>query len=163
MKTIQIYDPPLCCSTGICGTDMGPDLVNFATMLSQLGTHGIKVERYNLGQQPMAFVQNPPDGNRPEVAHSLGATNVVNCSDEQAVERIMALTNDAGVDTVTTPMLLRIVQSGRLDPKKLVSHRFELSEIMKAYISFWNATKERALKIMLSNVSANGEALKEHL
>ena len=34
---------------------------------------------------------------------------------------------------------------------------------MKAYISFWKATKERALKIMLSNVSANGEALKEHL
>jgi len=59
MKTIQIYDPPMCCSTGICGTDIDPDLVNFAAMLSQLGTHGIKVERFNLGQQPMAFVENP--------------------------------------------------------------------------------------------------------
>lgn len=59
MKTIQVYDPPMCCSTGICGTDIDPDLVNFAAMLSQLGTHGIKIERYNLGQQPMAFVQNP--------------------------------------------------------------------------------------------------------
>lgn len=59
MKTIQVYDPPMCCSTGICGPDIDPDLVNFAAMLSQLGTHGIKVERYNLGQQPMAFVQNP--------------------------------------------------------------------------------------------------------
>ena len=58
MKTIQVYDPPMCCSTGICGTDIDPDLVNFAAMLSQLGTHGIKIERYNLGQQPMAFVQN---------------------------------------------------------------------------------------------------------
>ena len=58
MKTIQVYDPPMCCSTGICGTDIDPDLVNFAAMLSQLGTHGIKVERYNLGQQPMAFAQN---------------------------------------------------------------------------------------------------------
>lgn len=58
MKTIQVYDPPMCCSTGICGTDIDPDLVNFAAMLSQLGTHGIKVERYNLGQQPMAFIQN---------------------------------------------------------------------------------------------------------
>ncbi len=71
MKTIQVYDPPMCCSTGICGTDIDPDLVNFAAMLSQLGTHGIKVERYNLGQQPMAFVQNPPDGNGPEVATRL--------------------------------------------------------------------------------------------
>ncbi|MGB3119190.1 MAG: arsenite efflux transporter metallochaperone ArsD [Verrucomicrobiales bacterium] len=59
MKTIQVYDPPMCCSTGICGTDIDPDLVNFAAMLSQLGTHGIKVERFNLGQQPMAFVENP--------------------------------------------------------------------------------------------------------
>lgn len=59
MKTIQVYDPPMCCSTGICGTDIDPDLVNFAAMLSQLGTHDIKVERFNLGQQPMAFVQNP--------------------------------------------------------------------------------------------------------
>lgn len=58
MKTIQVYDPPMCCSTGICGTDINPDLVNFAAMLAQLGTHGLKVERFNLGQQPMAFVQN---------------------------------------------------------------------------------------------------------
>lgn len=58
MKTIQIYDPPMCCSTGICGTDIDPDLVNFAAMLSQLSAHDIKVERYNLGQQPMAFAQN---------------------------------------------------------------------------------------------------------
>ena len=59
MKTIQVYDPPMCCSTGICGTNIDPDLVNFAAMLSQLGPHGITIERYNLGQQPMAFVQNP--------------------------------------------------------------------------------------------------------
>lgn len=48
----------MCCSTGICGTDINPDLVSFAAMLAQLGTHGVKVERFNLGQQPMAFVQN---------------------------------------------------------------------------------------------------------
>ena len=48
----------MCCATGICGTDIDPDLVNFAAMLAQLVTHGVKVERYNLGQQPMAFVEN---------------------------------------------------------------------------------------------------------
>jgi len=62
------------------------------------------------------------------------------------------------VDTVTTPMLLRIVQSGRLDAKKLVSHRFELSEIMKAYDIFGNAAKERALKVVLKNASTGGGA-----
>ena len=59
MKTIQVYDPSMCCSTGICGTGVDPDLVSFAAMLARLATHGVHVERYNLGNQPMAFVQNP--------------------------------------------------------------------------------------------------------
>jgi hypothetical protein len=58
MKTIQVYDPPMCCSTGICGTGIDPDLVSFATMLSMFQSNGIKVERFNLGQQPMEFVRN---------------------------------------------------------------------------------------------------------
>lgn len=59
MKTIQVYDPPMCCSTGLCGTEIDPALVSFAAMLTELGQKGVKVERYNMGQQPMAFVQNP--------------------------------------------------------------------------------------------------------
>ena len=55
------------------------------------------------------------------------------------------------VDAITTPMLLRMVQSGRLDAKKLVSHRFKLSEITKAYDTFANAQQERALKVVLQN------------
>lgn len=58
MKIIQVYDPPLCCSTGVCGTGIDPDLVNLSAMLKRLGQRGIVVERYNLGQQPMAFAQN---------------------------------------------------------------------------------------------------------
>lgn len=58
MKTIQVYDPAMCCSTGICGTNIDPDLVNFAGMLVQLRQHGISIERYNLAQQPLAFAQN---------------------------------------------------------------------------------------------------------
>jgi hypothetical protein len=58
MKNIQVYDPPMCCSTGICGTDIDPDLVNFAAMLAQFRTGGVHVERFNLSQQPMAFAQN---------------------------------------------------------------------------------------------------------
>ena len=58
MKTLQIYDPAMCCSTGICGPDVDPDLANFASLLSQLQQRGVKVERYNLGQQPVAFAQN---------------------------------------------------------------------------------------------------------
>ena len=53
------------------------------------------------------------------------------------------------VDTVTTPMLLKMVQSGRLQPRKLVTHRFGLGDAMKAYDTFGNAAKERALKVVL--------------
>jgi alcohol dehydrogenase len=53
------------------------------------------------------------------------------------------------VDTVTTPMLLKLVLSGRLQPAKLVTHRFKLAEVMKAYDVFGNAGKERALKVVL--------------
>ncbi len=59
MKLIQVYDPPMCCSTGVCGPDVDPVLPRFAGLLSQLSGMGVKVERHNLAQQPLAFVRNP--------------------------------------------------------------------------------------------------------
>ena len=55
------------------------------------------------------------------------------------------------VDTVTTPMLLKTVRSGKLQPQKLITHRFALHEIMKAYDTFGNAAQEKALKVILTN------------
>lgn len=55
------------------------------------------------------------------------------------------------VDTVTTPMLLKSVQSGALHPESLVTHHFRLDEIMKAYDTFSRAREERALKVVLEN------------
>jgi alcohol dehydrogenase len=155
---------------------------------------------------PAELVMIDVDDHRLEVARSFGATNVVNSADGKAVERIMALTKQVGVDvaieavgvpatfdicqsiiapggrianvgvhgksvelhlerlwsynitittrlvdTVSTPMLLGVVQAGRLDAKKLVSHRFALSDIMKAYDTFGNAAKEHALKVLLTS------------
>lgn len=146
------------------------------------------------------------DDNRLAVARSFGATQVVNSSDGKASEKIMALTQGAGVDVAieavglsatfdicqsiiglggrianvgvhgksvelhlerlwnsnitlstrlvdagTTSLLLKMVRSGRLDAKKLVSHRFRLLEIMEAYNAFENASKERALKVLIKN------------
>ncbi len=55
------------------------------------------------------------------------------------------------VDTVTTPMLLKVVGSGTLEPSKLVTHRFSLDDVMQAYDTFGNAAKEGALKVILTN------------
>ena len=55
------------------------------------------------------------------------------------------------VDTYTIPMLMKTVDSGKLEPEQLVTHRFKLSEIMEAYDTFGNASEEKALKVILEN------------
>jgi alcohol dehydrogenase len=74
---------------------------------------------------------------------------------EKLWDRNIALTTRL-VDTVTTPMLLKVVNSGKLQPGKLVTHRFKMSDIMKAYDTFGNAAQEGALKVVLSNSATRG-------
>ena len=145
------------------------------------------------------------DENRLAVAKTFGATATVNSGDGKAVEKVMAMTGNKGVDvaieavgipgtfdicqdivaagghianvgvhgkavslkldklwahnitlttrlvdTVTTPMLLKTVVAGKLQAKKLITHQFRLDELMKAYDTFGNAAKEKALKVLLT-------------
>jgi alcohol dehydrogenase len=53
------------------------------------------------------------------------------------------------VDTVTTPMLLRTVQARKLDPARLITHRFKLAQIMDAYETFGDAARTHALKVLI--------------
>ncbi|RTL50693.1 MAG: alcohol dehydrogenase [Bradyrhizobiaceae bacterium] len=54
------------------------------------------------------------------------------------------------VDTVTTPMLLKTVQSKKIDPKRLITHRFTLDKILDAYDTFGRAADTGALKVIIS-------------
>lgn len=54
------------------------------------------------------------------------------------------------VDTVSTPMLLKTVQSRKVDPTKLITHRFKLDQILDAYDTFANAAKMQALKVIIA-------------
>lgn len=58
MSKIQVFDPALCCSTGVCGTDVDQKLVDFSADADWLKRSGGKIERFNLAQQPMAFAEN---------------------------------------------------------------------------------------------------------
>ncbi|MFW6077918.1 MAG: arsenite efflux transporter metallochaperone ArsD [Hyphomicrobiales bacterium] len=58
MTTITVYDPPMCCSTGVCGPDVDPKLAQFAGDLDWLKARGIEVRRYNLSNEPGRFVEN---------------------------------------------------------------------------------------------------------
>ena len=55
------------------------------------------------------------------------------------------------VDTVSTPMLFKNVQSRKLDPKKLITHHFKLDDILHAYDTFEHAANEKALKVLLTS------------
>ena len=144
------------------------------------------------------------DENRLQVGLKLGATKVVNSGSGKAVEQIMALTEQRGVDvaieavglpatfgicqdivaagghlanigvhgsevtlkldklwdrnltlttrlvdTTTLPLLMKSVLSGRLQPRKLITHEFKLGDVMKAYDTFGNAAETKALKVIL--------------
>lgn len=59
MASLQLFDRPLCCSTGICGPEVDPTLVALAADLAWLTRKGVAVERINPAQQPLAFAANP--------------------------------------------------------------------------------------------------------
>ena len=58
MKTIQVFDPAMCCSSGVCGADVDQQLVGFSADVDWAKQNGIAIERFNLAQQPMAFAEN---------------------------------------------------------------------------------------------------------
>lgn len=58
MKSIQVFDPALCCSTGVCGVEVDQALVTFSADVEWAKQNGAQIERFNLAQQPMAFAEN---------------------------------------------------------------------------------------------------------
>jgi alcohol dehydrogenase len=144
------------------------------------------------------------DDNRLELARRFGATKTINNSDGKAVEALMKLTENRGVDTAieavgvpatfelceqiiapggvianigvhgvavalhlerlwdrnismttrlvdtaSTPMLLKVLKAEKIDPKRLITHHFKLTDILQAYETFGNAAKTKALKVIL--------------
>lgn len=57
--TVAVYDPAMCCSTGVCGPGVDPALMTIARDLRWLEKQGVTVERRGLAQEPNAFVNNP--------------------------------------------------------------------------------------------------------
>jgi alcohol dehydrogenase len=153
---------------------------------------------------PAEIIMIDLDANRLAVAKRLGATSIINSGDGKAMEAVMKMTGDRGVDTaieavgipatfelcqkiiapggtianigvhgtkvdlhleslwdrnitittrlvdtVSTPMLLNIMQSDKIDPKLLITHHFKLDKIMEAYETFADATNTNALKVII--------------
>ena len=58
MTTVTVYDPPMCCSTGVCGADVDQQVITFAADLDWLQSQGVTVRRINLSQEPAEFTIN---------------------------------------------------------------------------------------------------------
>ncbi|MFD1505098.1 arsenite efflux transporter metallochaperone ArsD [Georgenia yuyongxinii] len=55
MSTIEVFEPAMCCSTGVCGTDVPQELVTFSADLDWLRSQGGDIARFNLASEPTAF------------------------------------------------------------------------------------------------------------
>lgn len=58
MYRLDVFDPAMCCSTGVCGPEVDPALVRFAADLEWLAAQGVEVHRHNLAQEPAAFAES---------------------------------------------------------------------------------------------------------
>ena len=58
MTAIRVFDPAMCCSSGVCGVDVDQQLVSFSADVDWAKQNGAKIERFNLAQQPMDFANN---------------------------------------------------------------------------------------------------------
>jgi hypothetical protein len=69
MSTLKVFDPPMCCSTGVCGVNVDPQLTQLVADLNFLKQQGVAVERFNLKDHIKAFTENP------QVLAEMGAEN----------------------------------------------------------------------------------------
>lgn len=59
MTSVRVYDPAMCCSTGVCGPEADATIAQFASALDRARKSGVVVDRYSLGHQPGEYVRNP--------------------------------------------------------------------------------------------------------
>ena len=69
MATLKVFDPPMCCSTGVCGVDVDTRLTQLVADLNYLKEQGVKVERFNLRDDVQVFT------NHPDFIAEMGAEN----------------------------------------------------------------------------------------
>ncbi|PLR78701.1 hypothetical protein CU633_03880 [Bacillus sp. V3-13] len=61
MKKLEVFDPAMCCPTGVCGPSVDPELTRIASALFLIEGKGFTVKRYNLASEPDAFIDNAKD------------------------------------------------------------------------------------------------------
>lgn len=58
MSKLEIFEPAMCCDTGLCGVSIDPELLRISTVVNTLKDNGVEVTRANLSSNPKAFIDN---------------------------------------------------------------------------------------------------------
>ncbi len=58
MSKLEIFEPAMCCPTGVCAVEADPELLRISTVLHTMEKNGVKVERFNLSNSPQDFIKN---------------------------------------------------------------------------------------------------------
>lgn len=96
MRKVEIFDPALCCATGVCGPSVDPELIRVATVIFLIEKKGYNIKRYNLGFEPAIFVENKEVN---KVLHEKGPDSLPVTLVEGQIVKIGAYpTNDEFVD-----------------------------------------------------------------
>lgn len=108
MAKVNVFDKPMCCSSGVCGPEVDPVLVRFSADLLWLSRQGVEIERLNPAQQPQAFAESKLVRQELE-AHGAACLPVV-AVDGEVVSRGVyptraELAGWAGVSCATLPQL----------------------------------------------------------
>lgn len=116
MSKVEVFEPALCCATGVCGEEVDQDLVTFSADMDFVRSHGGEVLRYNLASEPLAFTENDAAKAFLEVAGSAGLPLIL-------VDGVTAMTGRypdraqlarwAGVaaDEAASPVMLGVTQT----------------------------------------------------
>lgn len=82
--TIRVFDPAMCCSTGVCGPSVDPELARFAADVDWLHRQGVTIERHNLSSEPAAFAGDATV--RDALSRGIGVLPLILVGDRIAVE-----------------------------------------------------------------------------
>lgn len=124
MRKMIIFDPAMCCSTGICGVGVDPELLRISAVINKLKENGIIIERYNPNSAPQAFVGN-------KVINDLinqGGIGVlpITVVDNRVIKTKSYLTNEEVCKIFNLPNgffkeVLKNINNGRTSKKKVVN------------------------------------------
>lgn len=116
MKTMQIFEPAMCCDTGLCGVGVDPELLRISTALNTLKQNGTLVQRFNLNNAPMEFVNNKVVN---QYINEKGAEGLpIVLLDGQIIITGRYPTNDEFTNLLSLPAGLLGKQSSKATPEK---------------------------------------------